>query len=363
MRKATFSIGIVGGNESPVDLSDLLKIYEEYTAVEGKKLETAEEDLWRILGGSILENGDRIYLFEDNSFAIHLPQYANSKSAFLANAEFLYNSCAFAFNLWSNYEVYRRMGLAEPKEVVAACKKISPDCIKDVTVRNAAKAYLDSLIRVMRVFPGDDEVHSHSFDFLLAFNGIIEEKINTYYILDEDVQEYYIEMHREFLNLTAFKFESCTNMHENRRLKWILESLNKCRTFDEQCSLFFNWAYSDVAEDMWITAVAQRLMQCGKYSPFFDRIWMIWRCLYQLIYFGQSRDAAIPNDYYNEMRKQCYLTCLNWIEKNPSDVLSMVCAGCIAGRRNIDRNGNYIMGNRATEEMWYVLPNRNPYER
>lgn len=350
-----------GGNESAVDLSDLLKIYEEYMAVEGKKIETAEADLWETLGGEILETCDRIYLFEDNSFAVHLPQYANSESAFLANAEFLYNSCAFAFNLWSNYEVWLRQGLVEPKEVVAACKKINPDCIKDVTVRNAAKAYQDSLIRVMEMFPEDDEVHSHSFDFLLAFVGVISEKINTYYVLDEDLQEYCSEMYYKFKDLTASKFESYTNMSEKRRLKWMLESLNECGTFAEQCSLFLNWAdcKESKEDDLWIIAVAHRLMQSGNYSLFLNRIWMIWRCLSQAVYWGgQSRDAAIPNDYYNEMRKQSYLTCLKWIEKNPSDILCKVCAGTIAGRINMNRYGSFMFGNQAMEEMMYALPNR-----
>ena len=50
-------------------------------------------------------------------------------------------------------------------------------------------------------------------------------------------------------------------------------------------------------EDEWIVAVAEKLMDSGKYNPCLNNIWIIWRCLYQYCYGGISRDSSIPNSF------------------------------------------------------------------
>ena len=51
---------------------------------------------------------DEFYLFEDTSFVLRVPEYANSKQPFLAHAEDFYNSCAISWNVYSNFEVWYR---------------------------------------------------------------------------------------------------------------------------------------------------------------------------------------------------------------------------------------------------------------
>ena len=140
----------------------------------------------------------------------------------------------------------------------------------------------------------------------------------------------------------------------------MLGALNECSTFDEQCSLFLNWIDSKEAEmdDEWIIAVAGRLIDSGKYNPCLNDIWLVWRCLFQIQYCGISRDSSIPNGFYNDMRKKCYLTCLKRIESHPDDVFAMNCAAFIGGRTNINRIGQALFGNEALTEMAECLPGR-----
>lgn len=165
------------GKEPAVDLSGILKIYEENRAAEVKNIETAEVDLWNTLGGSILKTGDTIYLFDNNSFAVYLPQYAHSENGFLANAEMFYNSCAYRLNLWSNFEVWLRGDLREPKAVEAAIQSMGLDCVKDEKVKKVAKAYRDGILHVMRTITDVNEAYSSSLDFCTACDSILRERV------------------------------------------------------------------------------------------------------------------------------------------------------------------------------------------
>lgn len=128
--------------------------------------------------------------------------------------------------------------------------------------------------------------------------------------------------------------------------------------------MFLNWADSPEAEleDEWIVAVAENLMNSGKYNPCLNNIWVIWRCLYQYCYGGISRDSSIPNSIYNDMRKKCYLTCLKRIKKYPNDVFAMNCAAAVGGRVNINRFGQSMFGNEAVIEKHTILSGRDNKE-
>lgn len=86
----------------PVDLSAILQAYDWYQHYEG---EDKDSILYTKMNLELPE--DEFYLFEDTAFVLRVPEYANSKQPFLANAEDFYNSCALSWNVWSNYEVMR----------------------------------------------------------------------------------------------------------------------------------------------------------------------------------------------------------------------------------------------------------------
>lgn len=94
--------------------------------------------------------GDDYFLIGDTAWAIQLPQYNSSKNPFLAQAEQNYNSFLFMFNLWSNYDVWRR-NLFDTQEVTACINSISVYCIRDEYLRNAAKVYKDSIVLLMNI--------------------------------------------------------------------------------------------------------------------------------------------------------------------------------------------------------------------
>ena len=89
--------------KAPVDLSFILQAYDWQKGYE-------EDDKYTILWSKIVPGmpEDEIYLFEDTSFVLRVPEYANSKQPFLANAEDFYNSCSLSWNLYSNFEVWYR---------------------------------------------------------------------------------------------------------------------------------------------------------------------------------------------------------------------------------------------------------------
>ena len=86
--------------KDPVDLSFILQAYDWQKDYEGDDVYTI---LWSKITPGIPE--DEFYLFEDTSFVLRIPEYAHSKQQFLANAEDFYNSCSFAWNIYSNFEV------------------------------------------------------------------------------------------------------------------------------------------------------------------------------------------------------------------------------------------------------------------
>ena len=79
-----------------VDLSYILQAYEWQQNYKGDDEYTI---LWSKITPEIPE--DEFYLFEDTSFVLRVPEYANSKQPFLANAEDFYNSFSFAWNIYS----------------------------------------------------------------------------------------------------------------------------------------------------------------------------------------------------------------------------------------------------------------------
>jgi hypothetical protein len=156
------------------------------------------------------------------------------------------------------------------------------------------------------------------------------------------------------------RFQHYLDASEDNQVRVILGELATCRNFDEQCSLWRNWANCEKSDidDEWIVAVGRALMESGNYSPILHRIWITWRAISQRLYFGSSRDSSIPNHYYNEYRKMCYVSCLKHIKSHPDDIYAMNCAAAIGGRTNMNRFGQNYFGNEAMIESFMMMPKR-----
>ena len=343
----------------PVDLSTILQAYDWYLHYEG---ENKDSILYTKIGLELPE--DEFYLFEDTAFVLRVPEYTGSKQPFLANAEDFYNSCALSWNVWSNHEVWYRGHTADllryDDEVKRSIEAVSVNIIKDKEVRKAAQDYKDSLLKLMKTEPDDWDEDVNPMELLISFGDVVESKAYKFY----DDEDTFVESLDSVMDIAEGmvldKFQHYLDASEDDQIQVMLGELATCRNFDEQCSLWRNWANCDKSsiDDEWIAAVGSALMESGNYSPILHRIWITWRAISQGLYFGSSRDSSIPNQYYNEYRKMCYVSCLKRIVRHPDDIFAMNCAAAIGGRTNMNRFGQNYFGNEAMIERAMMMPKR-----
>lgn len=343
----------------PVDLSTILQAYDWYLHYEG---DNKDSILYTKFGLELPE--DEFYLFEDTAFVLRVPEYTDSKQPFLANAEDFYNSCALSWNVWSNYEVWYRGHTADllryDEEVKRSIEAVSVNIIKDKEVRKAAQDFKDSIIKLMKTEPDKWDEDTAPMDLLISFGDVVESKAYKFYNDEETFVASLDSVMDIAEGMVLDKFQHYLDASEDDQIQVMLGELATCRNFDEQCSLWRNWANCDKSgiDDEWLLAVGCALMESGNYSPILHRIWITWRAIYQGLYFGSSRDSSIPNQYYNEYRKMCYVSCLKRIEKHPEDVYAMNCAAAIGGRTNMNRFGQNYFGNEAMIESAMMMPKR-----
>ncbi len=346
-------------NCEPIDLSNILQAYDWQQKYEGEDETTI---LWSKIVPGIPEH--EFYLFEDTSFVLRVPEYAYSKQPFLAHAEDFYNSCAISWNIYSNFEVWYRGNtsdlLRNNDEVKLATNNINVCIIHDAEVRKSAQNFKNSILLLMATSPNNWKENVDAMDLVFLFGDVIESKAYKFY---DDKDEFVISLDsvtNAAESLAMDRFQHYLDANEDDQLKIILGELAACGSFDEQCSLWRNWANckKSVIEDEWLVGVGMSLMKSGNYSPILHRIWVTWRALCQSFFFGMSRDSAIPNHFYNEYRKMCYVTCLKRIEKYPDDVYAMNCAAALGGRTNMNRFGQNYFGNEAMIEEAMMLPKR-----
>jgi len=343
----------------PVDLSTILQAYDWYQRYEG---DNKDSILYTKFGLELPE--DEFYLFEDTAFVLRVPEYTDSKQPFLANAEDFYNSCALSWNVWSNYEVWYRGHTADllryDEEVKRSIEAVSVNIIKDKEVRKAAQDFKDSIIKLMKTEPDKWDEDTAPMDLLISFGDVVESKAYKFYNDEETFVASLDSVMDIAEGMVLDKFQHYLDASEDDQIQVMLGELATCRNFDEQCSLWRNWANCDKSgiDDEWLLAVGCALMESGNYSPILHRIWITWRAINQGLYFGSSRDSSIPNQYYNEYRKMCYVSCLKRIEKHPEDVYAMNCAAAIGGRTNMNRFGQNYFGNEAMIERAMMMPKR-----
>lgn len=347
----------------PVDLSNIVQAYDWYQHYDG---ENADSILHTKTGHELPE--DECYLFEDTSFVLRVPEYANSKQPFLAFAEDFYNSCALSWNVWSNYEVWYRGHTTElslsDDEVEKSIEAVSVNIIKDKDVRKAAQEFKDSLLELMKSEPDDWNEDVSPMALLISYGDVVESKTYKYYDDEETFAASLDSVIDIAEGMVMDKFQHYLDASEDDQVKVMLDKLSTCRSFDEQCSLWRNWANCEKSnsDDGWIVTVGSALMEGGKYSPLLHRIWVTWRAIVQGLNFGSSRDSSIPNQYYNEYRKMCYISCLKRIESHPDDIYAMNCAAAIGGRTNMNRFGQNYFGNEAMIERAMMMPKRYHFE-
>lgn len=345
----------------PVDFSEIQVVYDYHKEHEGEENDTL---VFSYLEANLPSN-TIIYLFDDTSFSLKTPEYATSNHPFLSKAEELYNEFVWGWNVWSDFEVWYRGNTAdlllEDEDVKNAIRKMDTDILKDEEIRLAAKKCQDSLLALIEI-PVDDwsEGTQAMDDYLIPYINLVGNKSYSV-ITDWDAYKNSYDSISNLLDETVSKsYALYLNATEEEQLNVILRELNSCKNFDEQCALWMLWPTrrKSLDETEWIVAVGERLLESGCYTPILSKVWFTWRALCQSVYYGFSRDSCIPNQYYNQMRKRCYLTCLKRIQSHPDDIFAMNCAYNLVQVRNLDRYGLSDLGNNAITEMYMMLPNR-----
>lgn len=345
--------------DSPVDLSEIRQAYNWYQTYEG---EGKDSILYTMILPDLPDYD--FYLSKNTSFVLFLPEYLHSTHQFLAKAEDFYNSNVFAWNVWSNYEIWYRGHTADllcnDADVKESTMSLSAEVIQNEELRQAAQNYKDSILMLMNLPPKRWQDNVGVTDFLFSFTDAIE---NARYKFYEDKDSFACSWD-SVINiaegLARDKFQHYLDASEDEQLEVILTELSNCSTFDEQSALWRKWSNCarSVMEDEWIVAVGSAMMQGHHYSPLLTHIWITWRALCQETFYGMSRDSSIPNDYYNKYRRICYQACLKRIEHHPDDIYAMYCATCIGGQVNLNRFGQNYYGNEAMVEAAMMLPER-----
>ena len=137
----------------------------------------------------------------------------------------------------------------------------------------------------------------------------------------------------------------------------LLTKLYLAKTPAERHVYALEFAHSDSTNAYFIIGAAvlnREFVDTKLYSPYLSEMWRAWRASISSM-FGQSSWSYIPNELYNDKRKQAADIIINYIEANPDDVLAQGVLIDLAGIDNISRHGSYF-GNASILEQMTMFP-------
>lgn len=302
-----------------------------------------------------------IWLFKGKEGYIDLSEYADSKNPFLAQAADAYNAAALGWGMWSDYEVYAWEDFGMEKEAIDAVNNVDVSIFKDKRFRQSAEKYKQD---VVEMYKKGYENWNDEYNPCTVLDAYMDDLKDVYYKpwKEDSMETVLLDVRKKLEALSNDTYARYQKEKDDRqRVKEALSILQYSKDFTHQCSFWLRWANTHVKgseDDFWLLATGTQLLKSGTYYPELNRIWTIWRDLYQMQFGGMSRSSEIPNGYYNEMRAQCYRTCLKWIEKHPDDYVAINCASLLAGKVNLLRLGSNPFGNEAMTEIIEECPGR-----
>ena len=114
--------------------------------------------------------------------------------------------------------------------------------------------------------------------------------------------------------------------------------------------LLFNYYWSSGDTTDFLLKEAETAFTSGNYSPVMPVLWRAYRIVYCNKYCCPSTFCEIPNVRFNYYRRLVAYTALKHIENHADDLTAKVLFFCLALRTNIDRFGEYYMGNQSAAE-------------
>ena len=137
----------------------------------------------------------------------------------------------------------------------------------------------------------------------------------------------------------------------------MLQLLQTEQDINRRCIYALEYAHSSSDGPHFIEAAPYLVdvMLAGEYSPYLNDIWRTWRAMMSTM-MGMSRDSHIPNLKYNEMRKVCALTTLEYIRNHPEDIMAINNFVVLAYTVNIHRFGTFMFGNQNVMDQMEMFP-------
>lgn len=365
-------------HQAPVDMTPILDIYN-WTSESGDSIDKTELVLKLVpaAGRYILADtpDDEI----ENNWYVNMtdtipvpciPDELRTKYNLYANAEQYYNGYMLLFNLESLYEICfwnldkpEEERIFTPEEVLDAIQGINIDVMRDPGDRMCIEDARDSVLDYLETYPG---YYRQEDTVPLIYLANVMERFDrySYFYYEGDMEpiEAILDSTMNKVHTGQWaqeRFERYLMASEDEQLEVMLKELAECRDFDEQCDLWCLWSdcRQSLDEDLWVIAVGTRLIDSEQYTPMAIIIWLRWRVLFQEALCGMSRDSAIPNDYYNEYRKKCFVAAIQHFERHEEDIFAMYLAEYMLSRSNLNRLGGWL-GNNALYEGPELMPKR-----
>jgi hypothetical protein len=142
---------------------------------------------------------------------------------------------------------------------------------------------------------------------------------------------------------------------DQEQLQSLYKSYLEEKDYNAKLSMLFMLLY-DYHYDGGDTVVSllkdvEQIIASGNYSPLLPVLWRAYRVDYCNKYSCPSTYCEIPNVRFNYYRRLVAYTMHRHIQNTPDDDAAKVAFYCLAWRDNINRFGQYFMGNQSAAEF------------
>ena len=272
-----------------------------------------------------------------------------------------FNDCADMYNaylvrntLYTNIDWWFRCEKSEG--ILDALKTIDVNHIKNNDIRKYANETLSafkSYFEKWNLLYEDDKALGRIMDMYYQYDSLLCNKYNTYAYVNLTEDEYWKAL--GISAVIANSDELCGLDYTDNNLQKIYHLFKNETDFERKCA--YAQLYAQFVNLYRININDyEELLNAGIYSHRLFFLWRIWRCATQLVVdgYGPSTWSCIPNEKYNEKRRQIAITTLKYLKKHPDDRIAINQFIVLCGHPNIYRCGEFPYGNESFTEAYYL---------
>lgn len=307
-----------------------------------------------------ISDEDSIYLMAFEPLSSNLSSFSPEKklpnTPLMKDLVDLYNGALILNSIWCDFELWVRFD-TYVKDVI---KRVDCSIISNSRIRKYAQTYKD---RIVAILPNDTtQVDSIKFTLATKEHNIFKAalvkryNINHYGNLSNKQYEEIYDKNNVIPNYDSIYFKR--GNQDRLYTAHLKQMANNESDFTKKCIYTLESMHVESAEPTEeIIKPLENLMQSKQYSIYLIEVWRTWRCLFQSLY-GPSKDSAIPNYKYNDMRMICANTILHHIVAYPNDMMAINQFLTLSSIDNIYRYGEFPMGNQSILEEVFIFPER-----